>query len=64
LLGLYGPGDQTAASVNLLDSHDTPRACMCSAGEPGALALALLLLFLLPGAPCLITATEMGSLVH
>lgn len=46
--------------LNLLDSHDVPRALHVLGDDPGALKLALLLLFCLPGAPCLYYGTELG----
>jgi cyclomaltodextrinase / maltogenic alpha-amylase / neopullulanase len=48
------------SQLNLLDSHDTPRALHALGGDQEALRLALLMLFLLPGAPCLYYGTEMG----
>jgi len=59
VLGWYGPAINRC-QLNLLDSHDTPRALHVLGGDREALALALLLLFLLPGAPCLYYGTEMG----
>jgi neopullulanase len=46
--------------LNLLDSHDTPRALHVLNGDEAALRLCLLFLFLLPGAPCVYYGTEMG----
>ncbi|MED5320220.1 MAG: glycoside hydrolase family 13 protein, partial [Cyanobacteriota bacterium] len=40
------------AQMNLLDSHDVPRALHSLNNDVAALKLALLLLFLHPGAPC------------
>ena len=48
------------AQMNLLDSHDVPRALHTLNGDAAALKLALLLLFLQPGAPCLYYGTEAG----
>lgn len=48
------------SQLNLLDSHDVPRALHVLGDDPGALRLALLLLFCLPGAPCLYYGTELG----
>ena len=48
------------AQLNLLDSHDVPRALHVLGDDPGALSLALLLLFCLPGAPCIYYGTELG----
>jgi neopullulanase len=48
------------AQMNLLDSHDTPRARTVLRGDVGALRLAYLLLFTLPGAPCVYYGDEIG----
>ena len=48
------------AQMNLLDSHDVPRALHSLNGDLKAMKLALLLLFLQPGAPCLYYGTETG----
>ncbi len=48
------------AQLNLLDSHDTPRALHVLRGDRAALELGLLFLFLLPGAPCVYYGTEQG----
>ena len=46
--------------MNLLDSHDTPRALTILRGDRAALRLAYLLLFTLPGAPCIYYGDEIG----
>ena len=46
--------------LNLLDSHDVPRALHSLKGDVAALSLALLMLMLQPGAPCLYYGTEVG----
>ena len=46
------------AQMNLLDSHDVPRALHSLNNDVAALKLALLLLFLHPGAPCIYYGTE------
>ena len=46
--------------LNLLDSHDVPRALHSLVGEVAALRLALTLLFMHPGAPCIYYGTETG----
>ena len=46
------------AQMNLLDSHDVPRALHSLNNDVAALKLALLLLFLQPGAPCVYYGTE------
>ena len=48
------------SQLNLLDSHDVPRALHSLQGDVAALKLALLLLFLQPGAPCIYYGTETG----
>lgn len=58
-LGWY-PSDVNRSQLNLLDSHDVPRALHTLKGDTKALRLALLLLCLQPGAPCLYYGTEMG----
>lgn len=57
--GWYRP-QVNRAQMNLLDSHDVPRALHSLNGDVRALKLALLLLFLQPGAPCLYYGTEAG----
>ncbi len=57
--GWYRP-EINRAQMNLLDSHDVPRALHSLNGDLNALKLALLLLFLQPGAPCLYYGTETG----
>lgn len=58
-LGWYRP-KVNRAQMNLLDSHDVPRALHSLNGDVTALKLALLLLFLQPGAPCVYYGTEAG----
>jgi len=48
------------AQLNLLDSHDTPRALTVLLGDGAAVRLAYLLLFTLPGAPCIYYGDELG----
>lgn len=48
------------AQLNLLDSHDVPRALHTLMGDVEALKLSMLLLFLQPGAPCIYYGTEVG----
>jgi cyclomaltodextrinase len=55
--GWYRP-EVTQAQMNLLDSHDVPRALHSLQGDLDALKLALVLLFLQPGAPCVYYGTE------
>ena len=48
------------AQLNLLDSHDVPRALHMLQGDVAALKLALVLLFCLPGVPCVYYGREAG----
>lgn len=48
------------AQLNLLDSHDVPRALHTLQGDTKALSLALVLLVFQLGAPCLYYGTEAG----
>ncbi len=48
------------AQLNLLGSHDTPRALTVLQEDETALRLALFLLFTLPGAPCIYYGDELG----
>ena len=48
------------AQLNLLGSHDTPRAKTVLLDDDAALRLAYLLLFTLPGAPCVYYGDEIG----
>ncbi len=59
LLGRY-PDPVNRCQLNLLDSHDAPRALHVLDGDREALRLCLLFLFLLPGAPCVYYGTETG----
>ena len=58
-LSWYRP-DVNQAQLNLLDSHDVPRALHMLQGDVEALKLALVLLFVLPGVPCVYYGTEVG----
>ncbi len=55
-----GRPEVNRAQLNLLDSHDVPRALHTLQGDTHALALALVLLIFQPGAPCLYYGTEAG----
>ena len=57
--GWYRP-QVNRSQMNLLDSHDVPRALHTLDGDVEALKLALLMLFLQPGAPCIYYGTETG----
>jgi cyclomaltodextrinase / maltogenic alpha-amylase / neopullulanase len=48
------------AQLNLLGSHDTPRALTILQGDETALRLSILLQFFLPGVPCLYYGDELG----
>ena len=50
----------TAAQLNLLGSHDTPRALTIVGGDEAAFRLALFFMFTFPGAPCLYYGDELG----
>lgn len=50
----------TEVQLNLLGSHDTPRALTLVGGDEAALRLALFLLLSFPGAPCLYYGDELG----
>ena len=55
----YAP-EITQAQLNLLGSHDTPRARTVMGGDAEALRLAYALLFTLPGAPCVYYGDELA----
>jgi cyclomaltodextrinase / maltogenic alpha-amylase / neopullulanase len=59
LLGLYDWNVQTV-QMNLLDSHDTPRALTLASDDVRTLELATLLLFTFPGAPSVYYGDEIG----
>jgi cyclomaltodextrinase / maltogenic alpha-amylase / neopullulanase len=59
LMTLYEPGT-VAAQLNLLGSHDTPRALSVLSGDRAALRLAFALQLTLPGAPCIYYGDELG----
>ena len=59
LLASYAP-ETTAVQLNLLDSHDTPRALSILGDDREALELATLLQATLPGAPCIFYGDEVG----
>ena len=50
----------TEVQLNLLGSHDTPRALTVVGGDEAALRLSLFLLLTFPGAPCLYYGDELG----
>jgi cyclomaltodextrinase / maltogenic alpha-amylase / neopullulanase len=59
LLTLY-PEAITQVQLNLLDSHDTARFINQAGDDGDALRLSLLLMMVLPGAPCIYYGTEVG----
>jgi neopullulanase len=59
LLAAYAP-ETNAVQLNLLDSHDAPRALSLLGGDREALELAVLLQATLPGAPCTYYGNEVG----
>ena len=59
ILNLY-PEENTYTQLNLLDSHDMPRFLSCVSGDKSALKLAWLLMFTVPGAPCIYYGDEVG----
>ena len=59
LLGVYDP-DVVAVQLNLLSSHDAPRALTVLGGDRAALRMAVLLQCMLPGAPCIYYGDEIG----
>ena len=59
LMTNYDPA-VVAVQLNLLGSHDTPRALSVVGGDRAALRLAMLLQLTLPGAPCIYYGDEIG----
>jgi cyclomaltodextrinase len=59
LLGAYEPA-VVNVQLNLIGSHDAPRALTVLGGDTAALRLAVLLLATLPGAPCIYYGDEIG----
>jgi len=59
LLSAYDPAT-TAAQLNLMDSHDSPRLTSLVGGDDAAIRLAVLLQATLPGAPCIYYGDEVG----
>lgn len=59
LLALYD-WNVTNAQMNLLDSHDTPRALTLMSDDVRSLELGYLLLFTYPGAPSIYYGSEIG----
>jgi glycosidase len=59
LLAAYDPA-VVAVQLNLIGSHDTPRALTVLGGDPDAVRMAVLLQSTLPGAPCIYYGDEIG----
>ena len=59
LMGIYDPAI-TAVQLNLLGSHDAPRALTILSRDKAALRVAKLLQLTLPGAPCIYYGDEIG----
>lgn len=59
LLGLYD-WNVTRAQMNLLDSHDTPRALTLMSDDVRSLELAYLMMLTYPGAPTIYYGSEIG----
>jgi neopullulanase len=59
LLGVYDP-DVVAVQLNLIGSHDAPRALTVLGGDLAAFRMATLLQATLPGAPCIYYGDEVG----
>ena len=59
LLRTYDPAI-TAAQLNLLGSHDTPRIVTLCGGDTAAVRLATVAQMTLPGAPCIYYGDEIG----
>ncbi len=59
VLAVYSP-EHARANLNLFGSHDTPRALTLADDDPASVELAALLLFTLPGAPCIYQGDEIG----
>ncbi len=59
LLSLYDPS-VTSVMLNLLGSHDSPRARTVCGGDAAAMRIATLLQMTLPGAPCVYYGDEIG----
>jgi cyclomaltodextrinase / maltogenic alpha-amylase / neopullulanase len=58
------PASATAAHLNLVGSHDTPRIATLCSDDEAAVRLAMLLLMTLPGAPCIYYGDEIGLAGH
>jgi cyclomaltodextrinase len=59
LVSRHAP-ETTLAQLNLIGSHDTPRALSVLCGDRLAVRMAFLLLLTFPGAPCIYYGDELG----
>lgn len=59
LFDRYDPASMRS-NLNLLSSHDTPRAITAAGGDVDSMILAALLLFTFPGPPCVYYGEEIG----
>ncbi len=60
LLNMYGGVEGVQGHLNLLGSHDTPRVLTAVGEDTQSVVLANLLLFTMPGAPCVYYGDEIG----
>lgn len=60
LLEMYGGAEGVQGHLNLLGSHDTPRVLTAIGEDTRSVVLANLLLFTMPGAPCVYYGDEIG----
>ncbi|MDH4334180.1 MAG: alpha-amylase family glycosyl hydrolase [Chloroflexota bacterium] len=58
------PAEHVAAQLNLLDSHDTPRALALCGEDEASLRIATLLQMAMPGAPSIYYGDEIGMTGH
>jgi cyclomaltodextrinase / maltogenic alpha-amylase / neopullulanase len=54
------PLEIAAGQLNLIDSHDTPRAISICGGDAASMRLAFLVQMTVPGAPCIYYGDEIG----
>jgi cyclomaltodextrinase len=54
------PPEVAAVQLNLLDSHDTPRALTICSGDTASMRIATLVQMTVPGAPCIYYGDEIG----
>jgi neopullulanase len=63
VIAAYRP-ESITAQLNMLDSHDTPRALTLCGGDETSLRLALLLMLSMPGTPSIYYGDEVGMAGH